>query len=125
MEEDELPVAVYVGPHPEALFVASLLQSAGIEANLPSSVLGGGGARLYVRRRDELRARNLIQRFLDDKATQHGTANARLSANVGRGESSLASETARAAGLGVGLEPTGWAASFASSLRRLAARLVA
>jgi hypothetical protein len=66
MTEDDLPVAVFSGPHSEAVFLLTLLGSDGIDASLEKRVLTVdfvGAQRLLVRRRDAQRAARLVEVF--------------------------------------------------------------
>jgi len=62
-EEDLLPVTVFSGPYSEALFVKSLLESAGIESTLVMRQRYGEPY-LNVRRRDAAHAWELVEDFL-------------------------------------------------------------
>jgi hypothetical protein len=66
MSENELPAKVFAGLPTEALFLKSLLESAGIETNLTGPFFGAQGD-IYVRRRDERHALEVIEDF-----RQHG-----------------------------------------------------
>jgi Putative prokaryotic signal transducing protein len=67
MDETDVPVVVFTGDYTEALFLKSLLESAGLETTLPESFMGGAQGRLYVFQGDASKAREIIEDF-----RQHG-----------------------------------------------------
>ena len=78
MDHDDAPVVVFSGEYAEAIFLQSLLESAGIEISLETSFMGGIGAvfpltksrapTLRVRRRDFDKATGLVQDFLQNRS---------------------------------------------------------
>ena len=66
MDESDLPVLIFTGAlHSDVLSLRAVLDAHEIETSLQTSMLAGmGGSRLYVRKRDEIRARTLMREFL-------------------------------------------------------------
>jgi len=65
IDDGDLPALVFEGPYAEVLFLRSLLDSAGIEASLETSLhsRAGVGPRLFVRRRDVVAAKEFVNHF--------------------------------------------------------------
>jgi hypothetical protein len=66
MDNSELPVLIFKGGiHSDVISLRALLDANEIETSLQTSMLAGmGGSMLYVRKRDEIRARTLMEEFL-------------------------------------------------------------
>jgi hypothetical protein len=62
MSENEVPAKVFSGLPTEALFLKSLLESAGIQTNLTGPFFGAAGD-IYVRRNDADHALEVIEDF--------------------------------------------------------------
>ena len=62
MSEHEVPAKVFAGLPTEAMFLKSLLESAGIQTNLTGPVFGAQGD-IYVRRDDAAHALEVIEDF--------------------------------------------------------------
>ena len=65
--EKDLPIKVFSGAPAEVVFLASLLNAAGVETNLTGAALAPPSD-IYVRRRDQDAAREIVNDFL-----AHGT----------------------------------------------------
>jgi pentatricopeptide repeat protein len=65
MTEDDVPVLVFEGPYAEALFLKTMLESAGIQTSLDDLTRGRvvGEPTLYVRRGDFEHASELVDDF--------------------------------------------------------------
>ena len=66
MNQDDIAVAVFSGPHGDAAFLKSLLESEGITAQLETRFMQVdlmGTQRLMVRRADAQRAAKLVEGF--------------------------------------------------------------
>jgi hypothetical protein len=66
MDERDLPVLIFRGGiHSDVMSLRAVLDANEIETSLETSTLAGmGGSRLFVRKRDEERARELMDEFL-------------------------------------------------------------
>jgi hypothetical protein len=62
MHSDDLPIKVYDGDPTAIVFLKSLLDSAGIEV-VTAGAFFGPGREVYVRRRDEAAAREILADF--------------------------------------------------------------
>ena len=63
MTSDDVPTVVFVGPYEEALFLKTLIESAGIETIFDDATLGRripAGSRLLVRHADAEHASELV-----------------------------------------------------------------
>ena len=65
MSDDDVPIRVFEGPYAEALFLKTLLESAGIETSFDELTRGRvvGEPTLYVRRADFEDASELVADF--------------------------------------------------------------
>ena len=66
MSSDDVPTLVFAGPYEEALFLKTLIESAGIETSLDALPVQGRmpiESKRYVRRADAERASDLVSDF--------------------------------------------------------------
>jgi len=73
MSDDDLPVAVFAGSYADAMFLVTLIESAGIEASCDGLPLRGRTpfeTKVYVRRADAEQAKVLVDDFLSERARQ-------------------------------------------------------
>ena len=73
MTSDDVPTVVFEGPYAEALFLKTLIESAGIETALDGPPVRRGfpaGSKLYVKRIDAEQASELVADF---RANGHRT----------------------------------------------------
>jgi hypothetical protein len=66
MDESDLPVLIFKGGlHSDVISLRAVLDANEVESSIETSALAGmGGSRLFVRKRDEIRARTLMEEFL-------------------------------------------------------------
>lgn len=75
MDESDLPVLIFKGGlHSDVISLRAVLDANEIQNSLQTSMLAGmGGSLLYVRKRDELRARTLMEEFARSETPHLGT----------------------------------------------------
>jgi hypothetical protein len=78
MDERDLPVLIFRGGlHSDVISLRAVLDVNEIETSLQTSMLAGmGGSLLYVRKRDEIRARRLMEEFLREGQRPTGSPRA-------------------------------------------------
>ena len=66
MTSDDVPTAIFAGPYEEAIFLRTLIESAGIHATLdgPPHRRGTELSTVYVRKSDATHAKELVDHFL-------------------------------------------------------------
>ena len=66
MTRDDSPTAIFAGPYEEAMFLKTLIESAGIDTTLdgPPHRRGAELSTIYVRMSDAAHAKELVDHFL-------------------------------------------------------------